>query len=199
MDGDRARGADESTIAYAYRPSLLGAAWEFALTDTGIDWVAGSKSGRLPFRNIRTVRMSYKPASMQPHRFVTELWADGAPKLQVVSISWKSMVEQERLDPHYSAFIRELHRRLALAAPQTRFEQGSNPLKYWPGLIVFVIMALALAALLARGLAAGAWQGAGIVGVFLALFLWQGGNFFRRNRPGAYRPDALPPEVMPKG
>ena len=199
MDGDRARGADESTIAYAYRPSLLGAAWEFVLTDTGIDWVAGSKSGRLPFRNIRTVRMSYKPASMQPHRFVTELWADGAPKLQIVSISWKSMVEQERLDPHYSAFIRELHRRLALAAPQARFEQGSNPLKYWPGLIVFVIMALALAALLARGLAAGAWQGAGIVSVFLALFLWQGGNFFRRNRPGVYRPDALPPEVMPKG
>ena len=167
MDGDRARGADESTIAYAYRPSLFGAAWEFVLTDTGIDWVAGSKSGRLPFRNIRIVRMSYKPASMQPHRFVTELWADGAPKLQIVSISWKSMVEQERLDPHYCAFIRELHRRLAKAAPQARFEQGSSPLKYWPGLIVFVIMALALAGLIARGLAAGAWQGAGIVGIFL--------------------------------
>ena len=42
MDGDRARTADESTIAYAYRPSLFGAAWEFALTDTGVDWVAGS-------------------------------------------------------------------------------------------------------------------------------------------------------------
>ena len=74
-----------------------------------------------------------------------------------------------------------------------------NPLKYWPSLILFVIVALAMAALIARGLQAGAWRGAGIVAVFLALFLWQGGNFFRRNRPGAYRPDALPPEVMPKG
>ena len=138
MDGDRARTADESTIAYAYRPSLFGAAWEFALTDTGIDWVAGSRSGRVPFRNVRAVRMSYKPASMQPHRFVTELWADGAPKLQIVSISWKSMVEQERLDRPYSAFIGELHRRIALAAPQARFEQGTNPLKYWPSLILFV-------------------------------------------------------------
>ncbi len=198
MDGDRARTADESTIAYAYRPSLFGAAWEFALTDSGIAWTAGSRSGRVPFRDIRVVRMSYKPASMQSHRFVTELWADGAPKLQIVSISWKSMVEQERLDRPYAAFIRELHRRLALSAPQARFEQGVNPLKYWPSLALFVLVALAMAALTARGLQAGTWRGAGIVGVFLALFLWQGGNFFRRNRPAAYRPDALPPEVMPK-
>jgi hypothetical protein len=199
MDDDRARTADESTVGYAYRPSLLGAAWEFKLTDTGIDWVAGSRSGRVPFRNIRAVHMSYKPASMQPHRFVTEVWADGAPKLQIVSISWKSMVEQERLDRPYRTFISELHRRIAMAAPQARFEQGSNPLKYWPSLSLFVIVSLAMAALIARGLAAGAGRGAGIVAVFLALFLWQGGNFFRRNRPGTYRPDALPPEVMPKG
>ena len=32
----------------------------------------------------------------------------------------------------------------------------------------------------------------------MALFLWQGGNFFRRNRPGRYRPDALPAALMPK-
>jgi hypothetical protein len=199
MDGDRARTVDESTIAYAYRPSLLGAAWEFALTDTGIEWVAGSRSGRMAFRNIRVVRMSYKPASMQSRRFVTEIWADGAPKLQIVSVSWKSMVEQERRDRPYSAFIRELHRRLALSAPQARFEQGTNPLKYWPGLIVFVIVALLLAGLTARGLQADTWRGAAIVGVFLALFLWQGGKYFRCNRPGSYRPDALPAEVMPKG
>jgi len=37
------------------------------------------------------------------------------------------------------------------------------------------------------------------VGGFLVLFLWQGGNFFRRNRPGLYRPEALPAELMPKG
>jgi hypothetical protein len=31
------------------------------------------------------------------------------------------------------------------------------------------------------------------------LFLWQSGNFFRRNRPGLYRPEALPAELLPKG
>ena len=199
MDGDRARVADESTITYAYRPSLLGAAWEFALTDDGLTWVAGTKSGRAAYRNIRRVRMSYKPGSIQSHRFITEIWAEGAPKLQIVSSSWKSMVEQERLDRPYSAFITELHRRIAQAAPAARFERGANPLTYWPGLVMFAVVAIMLSALTIRGVADGLWRGAVIVAVFLALFLWQGGNFFRRNRPGAYGPDALPVQLMPKG
>ena len=93
----------------------------------------------------------------------------------------------------------ELHRRIALAGPPARFEQGSHPLLYWPGLLVFVGLALGFAALIARALQAGVMSGAAFVGGFLGLFLWQGGNFFRRNRPGLYRPEALPAELMPKG
>jgi hypothetical protein len=191
--------AGESRTAYAYRPSLLGASREFKLTDDGIDWSAGSKSGRIPFRDIRRMRLSYKPASMQSYRFMTELWADGAPKLEILSSSWKSMVEQERLDRGYTTFIAELHRRIAQAAPPARFEQGSNPIAYWPGLIVFVSVALGLAWLVVRALQAQAWGGAAFIGVFMLLFLWQGGNFLRRNRPGRYRPEAPPPELLPRG
>ena len=136
---------------------------------------------------------------MQSHRFMTELWAQGAPKLEILSSSWKSMVEQERLDRPYAAFVAELHRRIALAAPPARFEQGSNPLLYWPGLIVFAGVALALAVLIVRALAGRCQSRRGFRRRFLLLLLWQGGNFFRRNRPGVYRPEALPAELMPKG
>ena len=198
MSIDRA-SAGEGAVAYAYRPSLLGAAWEFKLTGDGIDWAAGRKAGHIPYRSVRRLRMSYRPASMQSHRFMTELWAEGAPKLKILSSSWKSMVEQERKDKPYTAFVAELHRRIALAGPPARFEQGSHPLLYWLGLLVFVGVALVFAALIARALQAGAMSGAAFVGGFLVLFLWQGGNFFRRNRPGLYRPEALPAELMPKG
>jgi hypothetical protein len=40
---------------------------------------------------------------------------------------------------------------------------------------------------------------AAFIAALLALFVWQGSNFFRRNRPSDYRPDALPPELLPKG
>jgi hypothetical protein len=186
-------------LVYRYRPSLLGAAHEFKLAGDGIEWSAGARSGRVPFRDVRRVRMSFKPVSMQSHRYRTEVWAEGPLKLEIVSSSWKSMVEQERLDKPYSAFVAELHRRILLAAAPVRFEHGSNQLMYWPGLILFVGVGLGLALLVVRALQTGAMGGAAFIAAFLVLFLWQGGNFFHRNRPGIYRADALPAAVMPKG
>ena len=186
-------------LAYVYRPSLLGAPWEFSLASDGLYWASGRKSGHMPLCSIRRLRLSYRPASMQSHRFMTELWAEGAPKLKILSSSWKSLMEQERLDQDYVDFIGELHRRIAMAAASARFEKGSHPALYWPGLVVFAGVAFALAWLVVRALQAGTTAGAAFVGAFLALFLWQGGSFFRRNRPGRYRPEAIPPEVMPKG
>ncbi|HEY6862212.1 MAG TPA: hypothetical protein VI358_20810 [Pseudolabrys sp.] len=184
-------------VTYAYRPSVMGAVREFKLSDDGIDWAAGVRSGHIPYRNVRLLRMSYRPTSIQSQRFMTELWAEGAPKLTINSSSWKSMVEQERLDQSYSAFVRELHLHISNVAPSARFKQGSRPLIYWPSVVVFVAIALGLAGLIARALQIGAFGGAAFVGAFLALFLWQVGNFLRRNRPGEYRPGALPKEVIP--
>ena len=185
--------------AYSYRPSLLGAAWEFKLTDDGLDWAAGRKSGHVRFRDVRRLRLSYRPTGMQSHRFMTELWAEGVPKLKIVSTTWKSMVEQVPLDQQYAAFVGELHRRIAPASPAARFERGSHPLLYWPGLIVFAGMAIVLVLLIVRALQADASGGAAFVGIFLLLLLWQGGNFFRRNRPRVYLPEAPPADLLPKG
>jgi hypothetical protein len=198
MSGERA-GTAAGSAAYVYRPSLLGAAREFKLAGDGIDWVAGRRSGHIPFRDVRRLRLSYRPASMQSHRFMTELWAQGAPKLEILSSSWKSMVEQERLDKSYSAFVAELHRRVAVTQAPVRYEQGTPPLRYWPGLTVFVGVALGLGLLIVRALQTGALGGAAFIAAFLALFAWQGGIYLRRNRPGLYRPDALPADLLPKG
>jgi hypothetical protein len=196
---DGAGPVPESDPAYAYRPSLLGAPHRFVLGNDRIDWSVGGKSGRVPYRDIRRMRLSFRPASMQSQRFLTEIWAIGAPKLQILSSSWKSMVEQERLDKPYAAFIAELHRRIAAAAPPARFERGNNPVLYWMGLIVLAAVSLGLALLVVSALQSQAMGGAAFIGVFMLLFLWQGGNFFRRNRPGLYRPEAPPAELMPKG
>lgn len=199
MTDTNADHAGDGALAYSYRPSVLGAPWEFSLTDAGLVWQTGRKSGRIAFADIHRVRMSYRPVTMQSQRFLTEVWAAGSPKLEICSSSWKSMVEQVRLDDGYTAFIGELHRRLAGAGVAATFEQGSNPLLYWPGLVFFVAVSLGLAALTVRALQVPAWGGAAFVGGFFLLFVWQGGNFFRRNRPGRYRPDAPPREVLPKG
>ena len=70
---------------------------------------------------------------------------------------------------------------------------------YWPGLAVFVVVALVLAGLTLHAVQTGAWTAAAFVGGFCALFLWQSGGYFRRNRPGRYRPDDPPRHLVPGG
>jgi hypothetical protein len=198
MNGSGTATGGEDPLRYSYRPSLLGAPWEFTLRGHILDWRTGRKSGHIVLRGISRLRLSFRPISMQTQRFLLEIWAEGAPKLEICSSSWKSMVEQERLDGPYTAFVMELHRRIAALGVAVRYEQGSGPLRYWPGLAVFAGIALALAALTVRGLQAQAWRGTALVAAFLLIFLWQVGNYFRRNRPAHYRPDALPAELMPR-
>ena len=187
---------------YSHKPSLMGAAWQFRLTPDALEWQAGRYQGRIPYARISRVRLSFRPVTMQTRRFVTEIWPIGGARLSIASTSWRSLVEQETQDQAYGAFIRDLHRRIAAAGAQesgaeTSFETGSPPMLYWPGLVVFAGAALGLAVLTVRALQIGQFAGAAFVGGFFGLFLWQSGTYFRRNRPGRYRPDTLPKALVP--
>lgn len=192
-------GVTGTEVIYTYRPSLLGAPWQFMLAVDGLRWEAGRQCGHIPYAKVRRVRMSYRPANLQSYRFLMEVWAEGEPRLRIVSTSWKSMFEQERLDKAYAAFVTALHDRLKEAGAPALYQQGSNPFTYWPGLTLFAGVGIGLALLIVRALRDGALSGAAFIGAFLLLFLWQGGNFFRRNRPGVYDGAAPPPELVPKG
>jgi hypothetical protein len=185
-------------LAYAYKNSLMGAPSEFRLAADALEWRRGPYSGRTPYDRFRRIRLGFRPMTMQNYRFLTEIWTADGPKLQIASTSWKSLVEHERLDAPYRAFVTELSRRVGAAGGQTSFETGSPAFLYWPGVVVFLGASLALAGLVVRALAEQAWGGAAFIAAFLAFFLWQAGTFFRRNRPGSYDPAAIPPQVLPK-
>jgi hypothetical protein len=182
---------------YAYKPSLIGAPSEFQLDADGIEWRRGDRTLRVAYRDIRRVRLAFRPVTMQSHRFLTEFWSSTGVKMTIASTSWRSVMEQERLDADYTAFVTELHRRIAAASGQTIFTSGSPPLLYWPGVAVLAGFMLAAAGLVVHALRMEEWTGAAFVIGMLALFMWQAGNFFRRNRPGIYAPDALPRQVLP--
>jgi len=186
-------------FSYVYKSSLMGAPLEFHLAPDALEWRKGGIAGRTPYGSVRRIRLSFRPMTMQNYRFLTEVWPENGPKLQIASTSWKSLVEHQRLDAEYRAFVSELSRRVGAAGGNTAFDTGSPAFLYWPGVIVFVGAALAIAALAVRALSEQAWGGAAFVAAFFALFLYQAGNFFRRNRPGTFRPDAVPSLLLPKG
>jgi hypothetical protein len=190
--------SDAEDPRYDYKPTLLGAPWEFRLTADALEWQIGRRSGRVPYDRIARVRLSFRPVTMQTYRFLAEIWPADGPRLQIASTSWRNIIEQERKDTAYATFLAELHRRISTAGGRAAFVAGTPPILYWPGRAVFTAAALTMAALTFHAAWTGAWGAAAVLGGFLALFLWQVGGFFRRNRPGTYRPDALPPVLVPR-
>ena len=200
MPDDATRRSDPAADpVYIHKPSLMGAPWELRLRPEALEWRTGRHEGRIPYARVTRVRLSFRPVTMQTRRFLAEVWSAGGPRLSIASTSWRSMVEQAAQDQAYGAFMRELHRRIAAAGAAPAFDRGSPALLYWPGLAVFVGVVAGFAVLIVQALDIGAYGGAAVVGAFFALFAWQGGTYFRRNRPGRYRPDALPKELVPDG
>ena len=184
---------------YEFKPKLIGAPSLFKLEPETLHWDTGRLSGRIRYDRIKAIRMSFRPLTMQSHRFLTEIWSPDSPKLQIASVSWSSMVHQERFDAAYSAFIAELHRRLATVGSQARLSAGLPFMMYWIGVVVFSATFIASGGLVLYAVNSGQWAATVVVGIFFGVFGYQLGNYFYRNRPGRYTPDALPPMLMPRG
>jgi hypothetical protein len=184
--------------SYAFKASLIGSMCQFTLKPDVLEWQVGRRSGRIRYDTIRAVRLTYRPVTMQSHRFITEIWSPGNPKIQIVSVSWRSFMEQQRLDAAYAAFIIELHRRLAAAGAPARFSTGLPFATYWVGVVIFGAVLVATGGLLVRAMNFDQWAPMVVVAIFFLVFAYQLGTYFYRNRPGRYRPDAVPGDVLPK-
>lgn len=185
-------------IEYSYKASLLGGPWMLRLAPDALEWSAGSHAGRVPYTDIRMIRLAFRPVTMQSYRFLAEIWADRSPKIPIASASWKSIMEQERLDDGYVRFIKALHARIAAAGGTPRLAAGAIPFLYWPGFVIFAGICVAMAGLIVRALQQGEMTATLFLLGFFVLVLWQLGMFFKRNLPRRYTLDAIPPDVLPK-
>jgi hypothetical protein len=69
---------------------------------------------------------------------------------------------------------------------------------YWLGIVIFSGVLFATGALAWRTIQSGQWGASAVIGIFFATFVYQLGLYFRRNRPGRYRADAVPQGLLPK-
>ncbi len=184
-------------LRYAYKASLIGSAHQFELTDRGLSWQAGSKSGVWPYGQISAIRLSYRPVSMQSRRFRADIECGDRQRLVILSTSWQTVALMAPQDQDYRAFVRLLHERLANAGSRAALIGGVGPITYAAGIALLALIAVAVTGLLIRAVATGQWAGALFLVGFAALFGWQIGGFVRRNRPRSYRFDRLPETLLP--
>jgi hypothetical protein len=182
---------------YAYKASLIGAAHQFELTDQGLSWQAGSKSGVWPYKDIAAIRLSYRPVSMQSRRFRTDIESRSGQRIVILSTSWQTVALMAPQDRDYREFVTRLHARLQQAGSKAALIGGIGPKTYGAAVVLLGLVGIAIAGLLVRAILTGEFAGGLFLVGFAALFTWQIGGFVIRNRPGAYSFDHLPEPLLP--
>ena len=167
------------------------------MSDQGLTWRIGGKTGLWPYAAISRVRLSFRPVSMQARRFRADIDRSGGGRLAIVSTSWQTAALMAPQDRDYRAFIAQLHRRMAEAGSKAALSGGLRPGIYAAAVALLALVGNAIAGLFVRAIATGEFAGALFLVGFTALFGWQIGGFIRRNRPRAYSFDHLPEALLP--
>jgi hypothetical protein len=184
-------------IRYAYKASLIGAAHQFELTADGLSWRVAGRADVWRYADITAIRLSYRPVSMQAHRFRADIAHASKARLPIISTSWQTAALMAPQDNDYRAFITELHKRMARAGSKAVLTGGLRPNVYMLAVTLVALLALAVGGLLVRALATGELAGALFLVGFAALFGWQVGGFLWRNRPLPYTFAHIPDALLP--
>ena len=189
--------SNHASTRYAYKASLIGSAHQFELTEQGLSWRVGGLSGLWPYANIASVRLSYRPVSMQARRFRADIRYSSGRRLSIFSTSWQTAALMAPQDKDYRDFISELHVRMAQAGSRAVLSGGLPPRLYAAAIVCVLLVAIAMGWLMLRSVASGEWAGALFLAGFAVLFAWQVGGFVARNKPLTYSFDEVPGTLLP--
>ncbi|MGR4931925.1 hypothetical protein ACIPUD_34700 [Bradyrhizobium sp. CAR08] len=194
----RDSGAEMAAGAsYAYKASLIGSAHRFELTEEGLSWHIGGRSSLWRYDEISAIRLSFRPVSMQQHRFRADVSHASGGRIAILSTSWQTAALMAPQDNGFRNFIVALHARMAQAGSRAELTAGLGRKTYATMLAFLAVLAVAMTGLLVRALAIGEFAGALFIIGFAALFAWQIGGFVRRNQPRSYSFDRLPRALLP--
>jgi hypothetical protein len=182
---------------YAYKASLIGAAYQFELTGEGLSFRVAGRSGLWRYAEIAAIRLSYRPVSMQWRRFRADIHHANGARIVIFSTTRQTAALMTPQDRDYRAFIVQLHQRMAEAGSKANLSGGLGANTYAAALVLLALLGIAMAGLWVRAVATGEFAGALFIVGFTALFGWQIGGFVRRNRPLLYSFDHLPEALLP--
>src|SRR5436190_13250651 len=99
------------SVRYTFKLSFAGTRRECRLLARGLEFSAGDSPRFWQYNEIASIRLTYRPVSMQSRRFRADIRTTAGLTLPIVSTNWKSIVLLEPQDEEYRTFVVDLHRR----------------------------------------------------------------------------------------
>jgi hypothetical protein len=186
-------------LVYEHRAKPYAQEARFEMKRDVLAVTQGSRSGDFAYGDITMVRLLYKPRNTTNEGYQAKLYRKDRRTVGLTNLTWKSLVDLDRQDADYATFVKTLIQRIATANPNVVLEAG---MPRWLHILTAVAGGIAMIALVLVGIAAlrqGGWPMALMTVAIGAYFVWWTWRYLGRNRPRRFRPDAIPPDVMPPG
>ncbi|MCB1479311.1 MAG: hypothetical protein KDJ62_10670 [Rhodobiaceae bacterium] len=189
--------SDPTTYTHTYH--FFRKPRSYRLTGSALTWTdegeAGMKS--LPYSQIKEVRLAYRPSRVQRNRYLAHIVPKSGKRIDISNSTFKGFGDFVEHNEEYSAFIRELHRRLVEMRTDATFHKGSSWLGYIGNMILTVwIAAMVVLAFFLLTLTGVLWI-AVIKLAIIAFFIPTLIRFMLRSRPQTYDPREIPEGALP--
>lgn len=192
QDDEEGRGP-----AYAQNPRPSGMRVSYRIEGRTLVVDTGRKLDRVQLGAVEEVRLTFEPRSFAQSLFRTRLKLVDGKTLTFSSVSYKGLLDVERQDAEYGAFVRALTAAIARENPKARWLAG-KPAFVWYGTVVAAAVTLLAVALFAWRAFTSDALAAAIMGLVVGGFgIWQLEPIVRLNRPRSFSPDNPPRDLAP--
>lgn len=183
---------------YGLRANAFQGARTYRITDDALTWEEpGKPIDGVFFDDIAEVQMTYAPTRVARNRYRTRVVFRQGGMIELLNTEYVGFANFAEKNEEYSAFVRELHHRLAARGSKAVFRKGSSAAAYFGNLLltafIFAMIAIAFVLLLSVGFLWIAIVKLAIVLFFVPTLL----RYMRRSTPATYDPSSLPADALP--
>lgn len=205
MEKPEAARDQAGTLTYAFQPRLGASGTEITLAGDVLTYTMGPREGRIDLRDVAGVSLLFLPAKFAQSSFEMRLRTWDKRRLKVSSVSRVSLTQIKNQAEAYTVFVEAVHRRLAhldtsgaiLGHPKVVFTGGYSHIRWWLTAVVGLVALAVLVGIFGMALIDRQWPFAAFVAALSAFTALPTVEMITRNKPVRYRPDAIPPELLP--
>jgi hypothetical protein len=193
-----------ASLHYSHRPKPYSNELELELTERAVIAERGRSKQTYPLDKMERIQLDFDPRNTAKLVFRCQIRVRDGNSVTFDSLSWKSLIQTERQDESYTAFVKALVTRAAKASPGMALVAGISPLRYRlmqavGGILIAAMIAAALYFTLFPHPLAGSVNY--LYAVLSMVFAFFAGSWLRdflmRNHPRHFTADAIPVSVLP--
>ncbi len=183
------------SLSYSFRPSALEKEKTFTLKEEQFTIIQNERVDTVKYADIKSIRLYYDPSQYADNKYHCDITLKNGANTLIKSVHYLGPTEFEDRGEAYTKFVKALHVCLT-DYDKITFTSGNKAGCFSLNIIITVMSAILVGWALSYFAEATDLEMIIDTIIFIGL-VYAGVKYLKKNRPKAYSPTDIPPEVLP--